>query len=66
MSKSDDVDGSGSDLASSPFPLFPMEATVSYVHITRSPGMSLADYQKVVEQLGATPIAGRQSHHVGH
>ena len=38
---------------------------MSYVHITRSPGMSLADYQKVAQHLGATPIAGRRSHHVG-
>ena len=38
---------------------------MSYVHITRTPGMSLADYHKVAEQLGAAPIAGRLSHHVG-
>ena len=65
MSKSADVDQVGTGLASSPFPLLPMEATVSYVHITRSPGMGLADYQKVVQQLGHAPIAGRLSHHVG-
>ena len=38
---------------------------MSYVHVTRSPGMSLADYQKVAEHLGHAPIAGRLSHHVG-
>lgn len=65
MSRAADVDRSGLALASSPFPHIPLEATVSYVHITRSPGMSLADYRSVTDQLGATPISGRLSHHVG-
>lgn len=65
MSKSADVGPTGADLASSAFPLVPMEVIVSYVHITRTPGMGLADYRKVVEHLGAAPIAGRLSHHVG-
>lgn len=38
---------------------------MSYVHITRSPGMSLADYHKVVEQVGTAPVSGRVSHHAG-
>jgi hypothetical protein len=65
MSKSADVDRSGVGLASSPFLRFPKETIMSYVHITRSPGMGLADYRKVAEQLGPTPITGRLSHHVG-
>jgi hypothetical protein len=42
-----------------------MEAMMSYVHVTRSPGMSLVDYQKVAKEMGPTPIAGRLSHYVG-
>src|SRR5215472_14697049 len=46
-------------------PVLPMEATMSYIHVTRSPGMGLADYHKIIEQIGPTPIAGRLSHYVG-
>jgi hypothetical protein len=46
-------------------PPIALEATVSYVHITRTPGMTLADYRAVVDRMGAAPITGRLSHHVG-
>jgi hypothetical protein len=38
---------------------------MSYIHVTRTPGMTLADYRVVAEHLGSAPIAGRRSHHVG-
>jgi len=65
MSKSADVVALRDRLASSPFPFFPMEVTMSYIHVTRSPGMGLGDYHKIVEQVGPTPIAGRLSHYAG-
>ena len=38
---------------------------MSYIHVTRAPGMGLADYRRVTEQLGAAPIAGRLAHYAG-
>ena len=36
-----------------------------YVHVTRSPGMTIADYDKVRRELGPEPIAGQTQHHAG-
>lgn len=36
-----------------------------YVHVTRTPGISLQDYERVRTELGSAPIAGQQSHYVG-
>jgi len=38
---------------------------MSYVHITRSPGVSRETYDSVIAHLGTEPIAGQQSHYVG-
>ena len=38
---------------------------MSYVHVTRTPGAGLADYRKVVHELGTEPIAGQVTTHVG-
>jgi hypothetical protein len=38
---------------------------MSYVHFTRSPGISLNQYDDVIAALGAEPIAGRISHWAG-
>jgi hypothetical protein len=38
---------------------------MSYVHITKSPGITLADYQRVRDALGAQPIRGQQRHYAG-
>jgi hypothetical protein len=38
---------------------------VSYVHITKTPDMSLDDYHRVIEALGPEPFSGRRSHWVG-
>lgn len=38
---------------------------MTYVHITRSPGMGLAEYDKVQRELGPAPIVGHRGHHVG-
>ena len=38
---------------------------MSYIHITRTPGMGLADYRRVSQQLGGTPVAGRLAHYAG-
>jgi hypothetical protein len=41
------------------------EATMSYVHVTKSPGITMADYARVREHLGASPIKGQRSHYAG-
>ncbi len=38
---------------------------MSYVHVSRSPGTGLAEYEKIRRELGPTPNAGQRSHHVG-
>ncbi len=38
---------------------------MSYVHFTRSPGVTMPQYDDVVDALGTAPIAGRESHWVG-
>lgn len=38
---------------------------MSYVHITRSPAMGMAEYDRVDRELGSAPIAGQSSHYVG-
>jgi hypothetical protein len=38
---------------------------MNYVHVSRSPGSTLDDYERVLHQLGSAPIAGRASHHAG-
>jgi len=38
---------------------------MSYVHITRSVGFGMDEYQRVDRELGPGPIAGQTSHHVG-
>ena len=38
---------------------------MTYVHITRTQGQTLADYSTVLQALGPDPISGRVSHHVG-
>jgi hypothetical protein len=36
-----------------------------YIHLTRTPGATIENYQAVLAALGTTPIAGRQSHWAG-
>lgn len=36
-----------------------------YIHVTRSPGMKVSDYEAVMDKLGPDPIAGQQMHVVG-
>jgi hypothetical protein len=43
----------------------PRRTTVSYVHISSSPGMNLQNYDELLRQLGPEPIAGQTSHLVG-
>jgi hypothetical protein len=38
---------------------------MSYVHISRSPGVGMDEYRSVERELGLTPRAGLRSHHVG-
>jgi len=38
---------------------------MSYIHITRTPSMGLADYRRVNEHLDSAPIAGRLAHYAG-
>ncbi len=38
---------------------------MTYVHITRSPGSGMDEYERVDRELGRTPIAGQAGHHVG-
>jgi hypothetical protein len=36
-----------------------------YIHVSRTPGLTTADYEKVVAELGPQPIAGKMQHYVG-
>jgi hypothetical protein len=38
---------------------------VSYVHISKSPGVSVAEYERVLDELGPDPIAGQLLHIIG-
>ena len=38
---------------------------MSYVHISKSPGVTVAHYERVLDQLGPEPIAGQLLHIVG-
>jgi hypothetical protein len=38
---------------------------MSYIHVTRSPGMALADYESVRAAMGEEPVPGQLSHYVG-
>lgn len=38
---------------------------MTYVHISRSPGFGLQEYERVERELGPAPKAGLRSHHVG-
>lgn len=38
---------------------------MSYVHITRSAGADLDTYERIDRELGAAPVEGQTSHHVG-
>ena len=38
---------------------------MSYVHITRSPGFGMDEYERVDRELGPTPVDGQAGHHVG-
>ena len=38
---------------------------MTYVHISRSPGRGMAEYDKVERELGPGPQVGLNSHHVG-
>ena len=38
---------------------------MAYIHITRTPGQGLADYEKIRRVLGDEPIDGSREHHVG-
>lgn len=38
---------------------------MSYVHISRSRGAGMDEYERVDRELGSAPIAGRAHHHVG-
>jgi hypothetical protein len=42
-----------------------MEYPMSYVHVSRSRGVGIADYEEIARELGSAPIAGQNSHHVG-
>jgi hypothetical protein len=36
-----------------------------YVHITRNPGLTVPDYEKVRDEMGPEPFAGQLQHYVG-
>jgi hypothetical protein len=36
-----------------------------YVHVTRTPGITLEDYERVRTEMGTDPISGQQSHYAG-
>lgn len=38
---------------------------MTYVHVTRTPGMGMNDYQSIVSRVGDQPVAGRTAHYVG-
>ena len=38
---------------------------MSYVHITRSPGLAMAEYERIHHEIGPAPVAGLIGHHVG-
>jgi hypothetical protein len=38
---------------------------MSYVHVSRSPGYGMNEYDMIERELGAAPRAGQISHHVG-
>ena len=38
---------------------------MTYVHVTKSPGISLADYERVRRQMGDEPIKGQLHHFAG-
>jgi hypothetical protein len=38
---------------------------MSYVHITRTPGLDTTDYARVRRELGADAPSGQTAHHVG-
>lgn len=38
---------------------------MSYVHVSRTPGIGISGYQRVEQELGPEPKAGLRSHHVG-
>ena len=38
---------------------------MTYVQISRSPGSGMDEYERVERELGAAPIDGQSSHHVG-
>jgi hypothetical protein len=38
---------------------------MSYVHVSRSPGVGMPEYQSIERELGPAPKAGQLSHHVG-
>jgi hypothetical protein len=36
-----------------------------YIHVSKNPGLSLADYDRVRAHMGEEPVKGQQSHWVG-
>jgi hypothetical protein len=38
---------------------------MAYIHITRTPDQSLAEYQQIRRAVGDEPIDGQHAHHVG-
>jgi hypothetical protein len=38
---------------------------MSYIHITRSPGLSMAGYERIHREIGPAPVPGLIGHHVG-
>jgi hypothetical protein len=38
---------------------------MSYVHITRSPGLAMSEYGRIHGEIGPAPVAGLIGHHVG-
>jgi hypothetical protein len=38
---------------------------MTYLHLTKTPDRHVADYRRVVAELGSEPIAGRRRHAVG-
>jgi hypothetical protein len=38
---------------------------MSYVHVTRIPGIGTAEYERVHREIGSAPIPGLAAHHAG-
>lgn len=38
---------------------------MTYVHVTRTPGKGMDDYQEILRHVGDEPVSGRTAHYAG-